>query len=940
MDNKHTFSGWEPCVRLKRVIFTTQVRVGKVMCGGCEATVGGATQQFFEDQKSILGLPKSAEVARGPAISSVIRQAHNIEINITVDQTEMFEIPVDQALQLQQGFQAAVASDIAHEPPSTTEEELALQANRLGFVNWPNILVNLLALGVILLLHFLCPPSVFLTIVCTMISFLSTGFSARYYLLDFFRNRRFSNMSGMVSSGWFLALVHTLYHAIKMPLASDMSMIFMSFLMPILLILTINCMDELKRWVEGKIDEMKCSGRQSLFPQMNEQYELIDCEALSELKGEEWAPLLDLDFSKLKNRGLLAKSALSKKMVIVIPPNKSVPVDCIVLKGEGLVDESHVTGEHTKQVKPGIALEASAINLTGDDLIVWTKTDVYGSRINNILVQAHVPQERAVSSIERSSIRFSSVYSGLIIAGLLAALCIPLSLGALTFSLALKNMTSILFTVCPCTIALAEKLSGTLLWYQLSRYGVVLRQESLLYRRDEMHTVIFDKTGTLTTGRSKVSQKVGIKSDLWRCIYLLEKKFGRGHPIAHAIEQDYERKKGVYVSQFPITLHNLDSRGLYGTVEGHDIHIGNSAFLKKAGIDLPAVDQDLADTVVYVAQKGIYQGYIRIEHEQRAGVRKALEELKKTKKIIMLTGDRQEAATAFNRGVLNGVFNEVYGSRPEKDMTPSAKKAFIEQLAEPQGVWFVGDGINDSECSRYLTSKGGVSCAMHLEDKSSFFSDLSLNGSLDYLLLHHQLAEFMRKNLLQNKMLLCYGALAFLSFILSFAALSMSLPSILPLLIMVSTTGMVLCNSYRMVCVVDQGLGQGSTLGAFLASDVSIALLVGGNALFLSAILMASVHATKFAFPSLVLGAGFGAASVCLLSGGILLGVMALLFIGYALTNTLKPKVSLDRETTQLLSSTQNTAAPSCVDDSHPVCSDLFPVAINDLGAATLSYKS
>ncbi len=47
--------------------------------------------------------------------------------------------------------------------------------------------------------------------------------------------------------------------------------------------------------------------------------------------------------------------------------------------------------------------------------------------------------------------------------------------------------------------------------------------------------------------------------------------------------------------------------------------------------------------------------------------------------------------------------------------------------------------------------KGGISCAMDSKDKSAFFTDITLNGSLDYLFKHNQLNRLLQQNIVQNR---------------------------------------------------------------------------------------------------------------------------------------------------------------------------------------------
>jgi len=187
----------------------------------------------------------------------------------------------------------------------------------------------------------------------------------------------------------------------------------------------------------------------------------------------------------------------------------------------------------------------------------------------------------------------------------------------------------------------------------------------------------------------------------------------------------------------------------------------------------------------------------------------------------------------------------------------------------PKGVWFVGDGLNDAPCARIVTEKGGVSCAMTSDDKTAFFTDLSLNGSLDYLFEHNKINRFLKKNVLQNQWLLAYGSIAFLAITVTFSITGIAVSPIIPLLVMASTTLFILFNSSRVQHSIDNALDKKkSWLKQLLASDLSISLLVGASMLLTCGLLI------SVAAPAVIAG---GVSSACVLATSALFGSLVLL---------------------------------------------------------------
>ena len=815
---------------------------------------------------------------------------HRLTITIESDKEE-FQLSNDQQTKLSKQFKDCVSSINFN----TIDDHTSPNKTDSNWVNWVNILINVLSIASITGLSLLFPPSLPLTVGLTTLSFASTAFTARSYLINFYHNLRrlnLANMTTTVSLGWFLSLMHTLYHSITMPLASNLSMIFMSFIMPILLITVINGMDEIKRLVLKRAQIMQLKGMKSLFPQMAEFYLYYPLAQEIQLSISTNFPLdkltLKENLSHIAN--LLAKekpimqkkNAIKEGMLLGIKRGDCFPVDCYVVQGSTVVDSSLLTGESQQEKQALDFIPAGAINL-GQSITVLACGEAYNSTINKILFRANRAKEQ---SLVESTRKFSYFYMGLIMVSIASSVAIPVVMGIFTLPLLLQNVTGILFAVCPCTAAIAHQLPNILNQYQRNKKGIALRDENLCNQSNEIHTIVFDKTGTLTTGNSQVESCSGVSTALWTRVYLLEKSHGAEHPLAKAITRYYEQQwaDSSIINDVNHVVIDEKNRGLSAVVQGKQIHIGNADFLIQSGIKLPTLSSHkLAQgfSPVYVAEDKVYQGVIYIKHEIRANIIPQLARLKKEGvKLIMLSGDSQQAAVGFNKQ--NGAIFDEENIRAQQD--PQDKERFLNQLMsskepDPKGVWFIGDGLNDAPCARMVTEKGGISCAMKSDDKASFFTDISLDGTLDYVFEHNKLNRFKQKNVLQNQGLLTYGILAFLAFIISFSIAGIAVSPLIPLVIMVSTTFLVLFNSFRVQMAIDVALDkQANWLKQFLASDLSTGLLSGASILFLSSLLISTVTLGGVAFPALAFATGAVASfgSICLLVAGAQLSLFVL----------------------------------------------------------------
>ncbi len=881
----------------KKIIFEGSFFVSTIMCHqGCgiaiENSLHGCLQNLIEKNR----LPADAQLVISAEPKSLGIQCLLLTIeseNLEFQPVEGFNDSIHAAFKL--GLE-----DMGHELIANNDSPIPASTS----ANWVNILVNLLAAGAITVLWLIFPPSLLLTIVLTTLSLLATTFTARNYLSNFLhnlRNKNLANMTTTVTFGWFLSLIHTLYHSISMPMASSFSMAFMSFIMPVVLITIINGMDELKRLILLKSQKMQLQGVQTLFPQMAEKYRYYQPTAqeqivFNQLIGDPSAAdqiAQSMEEILLKNELITEnRNLLKEKMIIEIKRGECFPVDCILVKGNTVVDASLLTGERCKNKKPLDAVPAGAINL-GQTVFAYATKNGYHSTVNRLLFSTNRGAKEHSGPEAKS--RFAYLYPILIGAGIIASIVIPFALGIVTIPLILQNVMGIVLAICPCTIAIAHQLPNLLSLYHCGNKGIQLRDERLTRRLDKIHTVVFDKTGTLTTGHSKVESYSGeIYPALWEKIYLLEKHYGAEHPLAKAIVNHYEsslHSNSLFHHVLPENM-SIQNGGLTGKVQGKLIQLGHADYLRHAGIiDLPAINPAKMEqglTPIFVAEDKIFKGIIYIKHEIRPGIQEALARLKgEGKKIIMLTGDNKDAAAGFNKQI-GSIFDldDIHA-----DQSPEGKETFLGQLMEsentdPRGVWFVGDGLNDGPCIRAVSDKGGISCAMTAHDKASFFADIVLNGSLDYLFNYRKLNRFLHKNVQQNQWILALSSVAFLLFIISFSAVGIAVSPLIPLTIMVLTTLFALFNSYRIQLAVDIALDKSASwIKQLLASDLSIGLLTSASCLLIFAVIISTITCGGLTLPALVFTGGIIAAisSGCELAASLLFAFFALLTVSYVL---------------------------------------------------------
>lgn len=376
--------------------------------------------------------------------------------------------------------------------------------------------------------------------------------------------------------------------------------------------------------------------------------------------------------------------------VILIRPGEKVPLDGIVLEGSSFLDTAALTGEPVpREVRPGDAVISGCVN--GETALrVKTSKAYEDSTVARILQLVESASEKK-TRMENFITRFARWYTPIVtVTALLLALIPPLFFGAPAAPW-IKRACIFLIVSCPCALVIAVPLGFFGGIGAASKRGVLVKGSNFLETAAELKTLVFDKTGTLTRGEFRV---VGIHpaegcSEEELLAMAAHGESLSSHPIAQSILQAY----GGEIDRARLgEMHEAAGHGLEGMLDGRELLLGNEKLLKSKDIDFPAVKEH--GTVVYAAHGGSYVGHIIIADVVKPGAAAALRQLREVgiEKLVMLTGDRKDAAEAIAAEV--GV-DTVY-----HDLLPADKVEKVEALlaAEKNGekVGFVGDGINDA----------------------------------------------------------------------------------------------------------------------------------------------------------------------------------------------------------------------------------------------------
>ena len=409
----------------------------------------------------------------------------------------------------------------------------------------------------------------------------------------------------------------------------------------------------------------------------------------------------------LKKDGSYEKVSPEKVKIgdtIIVKPGEKVPLDGVVISGQGSIDTSSLTGESLpRETMAGDDIISGSISINGALTIKVTK-EFGESTVSKILeLVEHASGKKAKT--ERFITRFAKVYTPIVVTcavvlAIIPPLVVSFVLGgniadfAKTWQPWIYRALTFLVVSCPCALVISVPLSFFAGIGAASTKGVLVKGSDYLEKISGCDTIVFDKTGTLTKGIFKVSKINSKVSDLEFLKAAVIAEIYSNHPIAKSLKDalkitDSKAYFDIEARQNEISIEEIHGKGIKAQLDGSTILAGNKKLMDQFGIACDNAQG--AATVVYVTVDGQYLGYALIEDQIKETSKETIKKLKElgVKKTVMLTGDRKEIADSIAKKL--GI-DEVHS-----ELLPADKVSHVEKLLkESKTLAFVGDGANDA----------------------------------------------------------------------------------------------------------------------------------------------------------------------------------------------------------------------------------------------------
>ncbi|MCL7989343.1 heavy metal translocating P-type ATPase metal-binding domain-containing protein [Sphingobacterium sp. lm-10] len=362
---------------------------------------------------------------------------------------------------------------------------------------------------------------------------------------------------------------------------------------------------------------------------------------------------------------------------IWIRHNEIIPADAILLKGEGAVDFSFVTGE-SKIIHKGLGeMIYAGGRQMGEAMELEVMKPVSQSYLTRLW---NNDQDEAQPKEYRTFVGFISKYFtvGLVLVAL-SAWVYWWSLGNTYYAWA--ALTAVLIIACPCALALSSPftLSAALSIFDKNRF--YLKNASAIEQMAAIDCLVFDKTGTISSPSSARMRWEGSLSDE-EAIALASVCRHSSHPLSRQIVQYLNKKSYIGVDAF----EEIAGQGITAQCGGLLLKIGSARYI--------GAKVNAEGTVVYVQIDGDVRGIFQVEQSWRPNLGAILQRLSPDYELHLLSGDNERhlsEMTLLFPDHASLLFNQHPGDKLQR---------ISDWEQEGRCVAMIGDGLNDAGALR------------------------------------------------------------------------------------------------------------------------------------------------------------------------------------------------------------------------------------------------
>jgi Cu2+-exporting ATPase len=374
---------------------------------------------------------------------------------------------------------------------------------------------------------------------------------------------------------------------------------------------------------------------------------------------------------------------------LLIEGGHGIAADGRVLSGRAVVDEKALTGEsRLREKRPGDRVLAATIVVEGQLIIEVERAG------------RHTEAGKIIQILESTSSKPLTLQrQALDVAGKLVSPTFGAAALAAMLAADISRAVCVVITDFGTGIRIAVPTSALTAMTMAARSGVLIKGAHYLERLARADVIVFDKTGTLTRGEPEVVEvatRAGF--DESAVIELCAAAEARHeHPVARALRSHAAKLRCTVPATDLGSEEYVVGQGLSVRVAGRRVLLGSAAWMGNNRVDISPFGDALQRFSVsqvsplFIAVDGQLAGLVGYCDAVRPESAAIVARLKAggRRKVVVLSGDSQDAAEAIGRAV--GA-DEILGA-----LLPAQKADHIKRLrAAGHVVAMVGDGINDA----------------------------------------------------------------------------------------------------------------------------------------------------------------------------------------------------------------------------------------------------
>lgn len=402
--------------------------------------------------------------------------------------------------------------------------------------------------------------------------------------------------------------------------------------------------------------------------------------------------------------------------IVRVIAGETIPVDGVIIKGQGSIDESIMNGESLPVDKyVGDDVLSGTINQYSTFDIKATKTSQDSSlkRMIKLVKEADSKKAPIVSLTDKW-------------ATWIVVIALVSSIGTYLVTHQILRSVTILVVFCPCALVLATPTAIMACIGNASKYGILIKGGDVVERLSKIKNIAFDKTGTLTYGKLSVVEYKSFNPEyddeaLLKILASVEAY--SEHPLGKAIISYYKENNEELLDIQNFTVN--PGKGITANLGEKSILVGNLKLIKDVDINLNKDIINISEeftkkgcTVIYLSIDNKLIGYVALSDILREEAKEVISYIKSQKiNPIMLTGDNKNSAQ--NIASIVGI-DDINPS-----LLPEDKMNIIKNLEDSKSpTCMIGDGVNDALALKY--SSVGISMGAIGSDIAIEASDIAL----------------------------------------------------------------------------------------------------------------------------------------------------------------------------------------------------------------------